>query len=342
MPNRPAADGITEDAVLGGRLRLRQPRARPSRRPRRDPAGGGMSRARRRQGRRSRRRRRRRRPCARGARPGHDGDAGRDRSASLPRSPTKTRGSIDWRRACARSTLDVAAPARAFAAAGLGADSVARVLMNPPFNDPRRQRVVAGCRAARSRTRRRARCSPPGSRPRRGCCAPRGTLTLIWRADGLADVLAALAPAFGAVAVTPVHPAPDKPAIRILVTAVEGEPGAAHAAAAAGARGCVRTPDSGSRGGAARRHGVADAGSTSDDVTACPPDCAMPKAARRRSKTSVRAFLRWAAAADVRCGRNRGDQRQQDKDLDFHCRSPSHPGLRQRDVARSVPMVENW
>src|SRR6266436_5224559 len=35
-----------------------------------------------------------------------------------------------------RSTvLDVAAPARAFAAAGLGPESVAHVLMNPPFND---------------------------------------------------------------------------------------------------------------------------------------------------------------------------------------------------------------
>src|SRR5262249_41386953 len=37
--------------------------------------------------------------------------------------------------------LDVAAPARAFAAAGLGPESVAHVLMNPPFNDPARQRV---------------------------------------------------------------------------------------------------------------------------------------------------------------------------------------------------------
>jgi tRNA1(Val) A37 N6-methylase TrmN6 len=37
----------------------------------------------------------------------------------------------------------------------------------------------------------------------------------------LADVLAALAPAFGAVAVKPVHPDPDKPAIRVLVTAVK-------------------------------------------------------------------------------------------------------------------------
>ena len=44
---------------------------------------------------------------------------------------------------------------------------------------------------------------------------------MIWRADGLAEVLAALAPAFGALAVLPVHPAADKPAIRILVTAVK-------------------------------------------------------------------------------------------------------------------------
>src|SRR5262249_35026993 len=39
------------------------------------------------------------------------------------------------------AVLDVAAPARAFAAAGLGPESVARVLMNPPFNDPARQRA---------------------------------------------------------------------------------------------------------------------------------------------------------------------------------------------------------
>src|SRR5215216_3912614 len=37
--------------------------------------------------------------------------------------------------------LDSTAPARAFAAAGLQQESVARVLMNPPFNDPVRQRT---------------------------------------------------------------------------------------------------------------------------------------------------------------------------------------------------------
>jgi tRNA1(Val) A37 N6-methylase TrmN6 len=49
-----------------------------------------------------------------------------------------------------------------------------------------------------------------------------GTLTLIWRADGIADVLAALAPAFGDVAILPVYPRPDAAAIRILVGATKG------------------------------------------------------------------------------------------------------------------------
>src|SRR5712691_1166938 len=37
--------------------------------------------------------------------------------------------------------LDVDAPPRAFAAAGISSASVDRVLMNPPFNDPLRQRA---------------------------------------------------------------------------------------------------------------------------------------------------------------------------------------------------------
>ena len=48
-----------------------------------------------------------------------------------------------------------------------------------------------------------------------------GTLTLIWRAAGLGDVLAALA-GFGAITILPIHPKPDTAAIRILVRAVRG------------------------------------------------------------------------------------------------------------------------
>lgn len=50
---------------------------------------------------------------------------------------------------------------------------------------------------------------------------PAGTLTLIWRADGLGEVLAGLAADFGAVAVLPVHPKPESAAIRVLIRAVK-------------------------------------------------------------------------------------------------------------------------
>jgi tRNA1(Val) A37 N6-methylase TrmN6 len=46
-------------------------------------------------------------------------------------------------------------------------------------------------------------------------------LTLIWRAEGLDDVMRALHPAFGAVTVLPVHSKAGEPAIRILVRAAK-------------------------------------------------------------------------------------------------------------------------
>ena len=49
-----------------------------------------------------------------------------------------------------------------------------------------------------------------------------GVLSLIWRSDGLAEVLSALDRGFGDIAIRPVHPDPRKPAIRVLVRAVKG------------------------------------------------------------------------------------------------------------------------
>ncbi len=49
---------------------------------------------------------------------------------------------------------------------------------------------------------------------------PGGTLALIHRAEALPQILAGLATGFGAIAVRPVHSHPERPAIRILVTAV--------------------------------------------------------------------------------------------------------------------------
>jgi tRNA1(Val) A37 N6-methylase TrmN6 len=114
--------------------------------------------------------------------------------------------------------LDVGAPPAAFTAAGLPPESAGCVLMNPPFNDPTRHRFSpdAGRRrahAAESETL--AVWTKTASR----LLQPRGVLTMIWRADGLAAVLQALLGHFGGIGVLPVHPRPDEPAIRILVRA---------------------------------------------------------------------------------------------------------------------------
>ena len=121
-------------------------------------------------------------------------------------------------------TLDVLATAGEFEAAGLSAGSVARVLMNPPFNDADRHSVSpdAARKLAHSATQATL-AAWLGSAAR--LLKPGGVLTLIWRAEGLFDVLTALSASFGAVAIMPVHPRPDAAAIRVLVRAVKGSRG---------------------------------------------------------------------------------------------------------------------
>lgn len=117
--------------------------------------------------------------------------------------------------------LDVTSSADAFAAAGLLPDSVDVVLTNPPFNDPARHR------ASPEPGREVAHMATPATlenfvHAARRMLKPGGVLTLIWRADGIAEVLAALDRGFGSLAVLPVHGDPGKPAIRILVRATKG------------------------------------------------------------------------------------------------------------------------
>jgi tRNA1(Val) A37 N6-methylase TrmN6 len=50
----------------------------------------------------------------------------------------------------------------------------------------------------------------------------RGALTLIWRADGIAEVFSALDHGFGSLQVLPVHGDARSPANRILVRATKG------------------------------------------------------------------------------------------------------------------------
>lgn len=117
-------------------------------------------------------------------------------------------------------TLDVAATARAFAAAGLKPGLADRVLMNPPFHDIGRQKPSphAGRKLAHAAL---PDVLPTWIGAASRLLSARGVLTLIWRADGLPDVLAALKRGFGGVAVLPLHPKPGAPAIRVLVRAVK-------------------------------------------------------------------------------------------------------------------------
>ena len=117
--------------------------------------------------------------------------------------------------------LDVTSGADVFDAAGLSADSADVVLMNPPFNDPARHR------ASPDKAREVAHVATAATlaswiHAARRSLKSGGVLSLIWRADGLAEVLAALGRGFGSLEILPVHADVTKPAIRVLVRAVKG------------------------------------------------------------------------------------------------------------------------
>src|SRR5262249_25808769 len=93
-----------------------------------------------------------------------------------------------------------------------------RLLRTPPFNVPHRPSPDHGRRVAHA--------ASPDTLTRwidtaARLLRPQGALTLIWRADGLADLLAALASGFGAIAVMAVYPKAGARAIRVLVSAAK-------------------------------------------------------------------------------------------------------------------------
>jgi tRNA1(Val) A37 N6-methylase TrmN6 len=113
----------------------------------------------------------------------------------------------------------------AFDTAGIEPGSMDHVLMNPPFNDPARQNLSPDA------LRRAAHAAPREmlalwTNTARRLLRPGGVLTLIWRADDLSTVLAALA-GFGDVRIMPVLPRPDAAPVRILLRAIAGAPAAA-------------------------------------------------------------------------------------------------------------------
>jgi tRNA1(Val) A37 N6-methylase TrmN6 len=117
--------------------------------------------------------------------------------------------------------LDVTSAAEAFAGVGLAPDSADVVLMNPPFNDAARHRASPDSSRAAAHMADDATLEA-WTRAARRILKSGGALTLIWRPDGLADVMAALARGFGSLAIQPIHAEPAKPANRVLVRAVKG------------------------------------------------------------------------------------------------------------------------
>jgi len=121
-------------------------------------------------------------------------------------------------------TADVTAPAAARARAGLPRGTAETVILNPPFHVPGR------VRASPAEGRAGAHVLGPGGldpwlRTAADLLVPGGRVAVIFPAEGLADLLAALAGRFGAVTVLPVHPRAGAPAVRVVVRAVKGRRG---------------------------------------------------------------------------------------------------------------------
>jgi tRNA1(Val) A37 N6-methylase TrmN6 len=94
------------------------------------------------------------------------------------------------------------------------------VFMNPPFNNPSLQ-------PSPDPGRRSAHAAPDGLladwiASARTALHDGGTVTLIWRAEGLPEVTAALAAGFGAVTILPIYPGPRRLANRVIANAQKG------------------------------------------------------------------------------------------------------------------------
>jgi tRNA1(Val) A37 N6-methylase TrmN6 len=115
--------------------------------------------------------------------------------------------------------LNAGSAARAFSAKGLTANCADHAFMNPPFNDETRpspdraksRAHVASRRLLKSWVAAATRLLRAG-----------GTLTIVWRADGLPSVLEALSKQYGSVSILPVHGKEGGAAIRVIVQAVKG------------------------------------------------------------------------------------------------------------------------
>jgi hypothetical protein len=110
---------------------------------------------------------------------------------------------------------------RSARAAGLPREAASAVIMNPPYWSPGEVRVTP--KAAKAD----AHVLAEGGldawvRVATSLVRPRGLLAIVFRADRLTDLLAALQGRFGDAGIVPLHPRPGEAAIRVVVTAIKG------------------------------------------------------------------------------------------------------------------------
>lgn len=101
------------------------------------------------------------------------------------------------------------------------AGSAELVIMNPPFNDPARNR------ASPDRAKNKAHTAPDADIDIWLQCAARllranGCIVLIHRPEAIVPILTGLEGRFGAAEIVPVHSRPKGPAIRLIVRAIKG------------------------------------------------------------------------------------------------------------------------
>lgn len=122
---------------------------------------------------------------------------------------------------CRALQADVSEPMRMRELAGLGREIAAHVLINPPFYASR------SVRSSPAQARADAHVLEPGglddwARAAASILEPRGRLTLVFRGDGLTEVLAALADRVGEISIFPLFPREGIAAHRLIVSGVKG------------------------------------------------------------------------------------------------------------------------
>ncbi|NLS02567.1 methyltransferase [Rhizobium sp. P32RR-XVIII] len=115
---------------------------------------------------------------------------------------------------------DVTLTAKARNEAGLTDEIFHHVIMNPPFNDAGDRRTPDALKAE-------AHAMTDGLfeswiRTAGAIMVPGGQLSLIARAESIAEVIAACGRRFGGIEITAIHPREGENAVRILVTAIKG------------------------------------------------------------------------------------------------------------------------